>query len=197
MTSKKYIYFEQDKGLLSAIQPATLYVCVGKQLVLTGYSSFVCEKCIPQEEKMKAFPPKLAQAVAKDLVTITVKGCLQAMVKTILSDRLVSKLLKSAPNSALRKYFRSGSRLKASFRIFFTGVYSGILSHAAIFVVSTVISKATDTNRKFKEKLNDNFTKMIGSIGLGALGGALGTIISPGRGTLIGGIIGDSVLYMF
>jgi hypothetical protein len=36
----------------------------------------------------------------------------------------------------------------------------------------------------------------VGSIGLGAVGYALGTLIQPGTGTAIGGVIGETALYL-
>eukprot|EP01135_Chromosphaera_perkinsii_P011020 Nk52_evm54s2309 gene=Nk52_evmTU54s2309 len=188
---------EQDKGLLVALCPGTIKLSVGKQMILTGYSCFVLEKNIPLEERAKAFPQRLAAGVAKDLTIVTTKACLQYSAKVALSEEMYSKLCKDVTASATRKYARTQSKFDSSLQVFVTGVYAGILSHSAIFIVSTAVAAFTEPPAKYAELKKDYLCKMIGSIGLGAIGGAIGTLISPGRGTFIGGLLGDSILYLF
>ena len=80
------------------------------------------------------------------------------------------------------------------------------LHHLAFFIVYEAFdigtyflsqSKASAPALKLRKASIKNAIVCVGSIGLGAVGYSIGTLIQPGLGTSIAGLVGETVLYLW
>ncbi|KJE93965.1 hypothetical protein CAOG_04674 [Capsaspora owczarzaki ATCC 30864] len=156
----------------------------------------------------RAIPSIWARTVLRELCVISTKTCLQRLVLNVCTLQTASHFMKSLPASAVRKVARYDSKLIGSLKVARAGLAAHLLTHLALFVVEEVIDLYTyyrslkengddqNAKEKFINKTDKNLVRLIGSVALGALGSAIGTLIKPDLGTRIGGLIGDTILYL-
>ncbi|KAF1333084.1 hypothetical protein FI667_g2964, partial [Globisporangium splendens] len=138
----------------------------------------------------------------RSLEEVTLRNC---------HPRTVSKLIKDVSKSATRKYVRTTSKFSSAMLMVKTGMRANILSHFAIFLVEELILILYRRITKKKGNGDDADKTTLASFGeitlrnasrsglaiiTGGVGAAIGTLIRPGLGTMIGGTLGDTIAYV-
>ncbi|OQR87172.1 hypothetical protein ACHHYP_09412 [Achlya hypogyna] len=144
----------------------------------------------------------------KTLSNTTVLRSLEFVSLRILDVRVAGKLMKDVTKSAMRKYARHQSAVTAARQIVKTGVRASVLGSVAIFLVEEIIAIYQAIQRKLQATAEETERQLlkVTLVGLrrcglaivgSAAGGAVGTLVSPGRGTFIGAFVGESLAYAF
>ncbi|KDO19377.1 hypothetical protein SPRG_15467 [Saprolegnia parasitica CBS 223.65] len=144
----------------------------------------------------------------KTLSNTTVLRSLEFISIRILDVRVAGKLVKDVTKSALRKYARHQSATTAAFQIVKTGVRASVLGSVAIFLVEEIIAichaiqcklqaTAIETERQLLQVTLLGLRRCGLAIVGSAAGGAIGTLVSPGKGTLVGALVGETLAYSF
>lgn len=167
-------------------------------------------------ENYNDFVLKVSVHFIKTISITTTQRTLETLTLRFTSARFAGKLMKNVSKSALRKSARYGSSWKAACLMLKTGARSNMLAHFAIFLVEEAhqiyrVIKAMMDAKKAKnehERIASedaiqlwnatrlNLIRCAASIVAGSMGAAVGTLIKPGKGTLYGALIGDSLAYM-
>ncbi|KAJ0394586.1 hypothetical protein ATCC90586_003165 [Pythium insidiosum] len=156
--------------------------------------------------------------------SMSILTCVRSLEETSLRlfrPRFVNKLVKDTSKSAMRKYMRTHSRFAAASLMLQTGMRANFLGHFAIFIVEEahqiilILYRRYKSNRKaLRGSTKENEEKEEGSepsflaitlknatrsslaVVTGGLGAAVGTLVRPGFGTMVGAMLGDTVAYL-
>ncbi|OQR89968.1 hypothetical protein THRCLA_09493 [Thraustotheca clavata] len=221
---KQKAYLADKKAFTSHLQVQALAIQLVKSTVLQGVivmNDYVQELNLEDEdlddepEKPAFIPPTPREFIIrcqkhciKTISNTTMLRSLEFLSIQYLEVRSAGKLVKDVAKSALRKYARNQSSLTAAVQIVKTGAKSSILTSVAIFLVEEIIALINVLQQKIK-RTSDQAEKQflqVTLVGLrrcglaivaSAAGGAVGTLIAPGRGTFIGAFVGESLAYAF
>eukprot|EP00128_Syssomonas_multiformis_P011871 Colp12_sorted_trinity150504_noHs@2196 len=146
--------------------------------------------------------------MSKDVATNTTKSLLQRFAIKSLKAKVASKLVKDVSKSALRKYAKTASTSITAFKISKTIAKATFFDHVAVFLVEEAFelafylmssdepAKKDKALKALTKKSKENFARLLGAAALGTAGGAVGTLIQPGKGTYWGTFIGGTILYL-
>ncbi|ETV93669.1 hypothetical protein H310_12436 [Aphanomyces invadans] len=165
-----------------------------------------------KEDKPVFIPPtpyefaiKVEHTFVRMVSNTTVQRSLEVLSLHFLDVRTAGKLMKDTTKSAVRKYARWNSTSLAAIRISKTAFRASILSNAAVFVVEEIVdaiktffnlgSKKPDDTSVFLTRLLLAARKFLQAVIGTTVGGALGTLVSPGKGTFVGAFVGESIGY--
>eukprot|EP00127_Corallochytrium_limacisporum_P000406 Clim_evm101s11 gene=Clim_evmTU101s11 len=194
---------ETLKSLDHAFKPPQVYISLVKGAVLGPLTA----------EKREKIPEAFAVVVAKDISYNTTKAIFQQYAINHMKPLIAERLMTDVSAEAIRILDKDGASFAATYyAIFKAGCYAATLTHAAIYAVEqfveiakvylapkeTIPTKPVDAKRKaFVDVSAEHMSRFLGSVLLSGIGAALGTMISPGRGTFVGALVGDSILYVF
>lgn len=142
----------------------------------------------------------------------TVHRFLDTMCVRHLSTRMADKLTKDISKSAVRKAGRTGSRTTAFSSICKTAAIGSINSSVALLVADLVTLLAEYLAYHYRQlrllphkdyhpvdlwkRTGKVLINNVACYGCFVAGSCVGTLVWPGTGTLIGGLIGDLVIYV-
>ncbi|RQM27338.1 hypothetical protein B5M09_010478 [Aphanomyces astaci] len=151
------------------------------------------------------FAIKVEHTFVRMVSNTTVVRSLEVLSLHFLDVRTAGKLMKDTTKvSAVRKYARWNSTSVAAIRISKTAFRASILSNAAVFLVEELVdafktlfnlgSNKPDGGA-FLTRLLLAARKFLQAVVGTTVGGALGTLVAPGKGTFIGAFVGESIGY--
>lgn len=192
--------FETQTGLLVALEPPTTKMILGKCTVMT--IAIEVMKGGFTDQTKKNLPKAIVTSIAKETCYVTSKSALQMLVARQMSRHSAHILMKDVRSSAVRKVAHYG-RNTAALKMFKTGALASVLGHLAIFLVNEALDCCYDmeteddsSKKKRTGHLQRHFKAMVYAILLQGAGCAIGTLIKPGKGTFVFGILGSGIAYM-
>ncbi|EQC39673.1 hypothetical protein SDRG_03102 [Saprolegnia diclina VS20] len=121
---------------------------------------------------------------------VTATRMLEAYCVEALPLRLAGKLMKNLYTSSLRKMIRYQNKTLVAKLMLKTTARASLLTHLAIFLVEQVYLLARNPTLAEVTKASvKNAHRCVLAVAGASLGAAVGSLIEPGRGTLIGAMI--------
>lgn len=152
------------------------------------------------DEEMKDFKMKCAKMFLRVVGGTSLKRGLEMVAIRCCQTKMASRFVKDPAKSALRKYMRSG-RLTASVLMVRTAAYANVLAYTANLLIEelTIIWQHLTSDRRDLRQLRRDLLQKTRHVVIAhgtafvfsTLGIAVGTLLKPGYGTVIGGAFGD------
>eukprot|EP00002_Diphylleia_rotans_P019822 TRINITY_DN382_c0_g1_i1.p1 TRINITY_DN382_c0_g1~~TRINITY_DN382_c0_g1_i1.p1 ORF type:complete len:208 (+),score=42.69 TRINITY_DN382_c0_g1_i1:66-689(+) len=193
--TKEYSY-ECFKGFKTLLEPKALLISGLKSALMVG------SKGAP---KVETAPKFFITAFLFDTAISFTRCCIHYALDLYATPQFVSKFTRDIGRSAIRKYARSGSKLTAAGGMFLTAMRAGVVTNVSALIVKQIHYtwnfvtqvragglKKEDALVYWNQTQKHIFTCLL-SILFGGIGAVVGTIISPGKGTILWSLVGESI----
>ncbi|KAF0698666.1 Aste57867_10760 [Aphanomyces stellatus] len=145
---------------------------------------------------VQGFAEAWAISFGREVSYMTTTRVLEAASVRALAPRTAGALTKNIAKSALRKYARYHQHTSVIAPLMFhTAFRTALLPNAAVLLVEQCFDMAKLPRRLWLTHFQAHVQRFLAAIAGAAVGAALGTLVAPGDGTLIGYRVGEAVAY--